>query len=210
MELEAGLQRFGLSGAQVQDFKGFFNLRHYQPGESIFAQGDVAETFCLIHSGELLVTQRTTYGGERTLSVRKPGEVFGEIGLLEDLPRTATVTALTHVQLFETGKRQFHALIEANASFHQFLQRLHANRLLSSVPLFGGLSAEMLEKIQMSIRQRNVRAGDVLAAAVRDHRLADQRAATRTGDRAQFSAWRVSLSQPAEGGYQPGEHAVRR
>ena len=163
MDLEAILQRFGLSGDQVQDFKGFFSLRHYEPGDIIFSEGDVAETFCVIHSGELLVTQRNTYGGGRTLGVRKPGEVFGEIGLLEDVPRTASVTALTHVQLFVLGKRHFGELIEANASFHRFLKRLHAHRLLSSIPLFAGLGDRALEDIHMLTEQRDVRAGEVLA-----------------------------------------------
>jgi len=163
MDLEASLQRFGLSDDQVRDFKGFFSLRHYQPGDTVFAEGDAAETFCVIHSGELLVTQRTTYGGERTLSVRRPGEVFGEIGLLKDVPRTASVTALTHVQLFEIGKQHFCELIGANASFHQFLKRLHAHRLLSSIPLFKGLGDKALEKIQLLIEERSVEAGEVLA-----------------------------------------------
>jgi len=126
MDLETSLRRFGLSDDQVQDFKGFFTLRHYEPGDVVFSEGDTAETFGVIHSGELLVTRRTTYGGERTLGVRRPGEVFGEIGLLEDVPRTASVTALTHVQLFELDKQRFFELIEANESFHRFLKRLHA------------------------------------------------------------------------------------
>jgi predicted RND superfamily exporter protein/CRP-like cAMP-binding protein len=163
MDLEATLQRFGLSDDQVLDFKGFFSRRHYEPGDTVFTEGDAADTFYVIHSGELLVTQRTTHGGERTLSVRRPGEVFGEIGLLEDTPRIASVTALTHVQLFEIGERHFCELIEANASFHQFLKRLHAHRLLSSIPLFQGLGDKALEKIQMLVEPRDVRAGDVLA-----------------------------------------------
>ena len=57
------------------------------------------KSFCVIHSGELLVTRGTTDGGERTLGVGKPGEVFGEIGLLKDAPRMASVTALTHVYI---------------------------------------------------------------------------------------------------------------
>ena len=108
MDLEATLQRFGLSDVHVRDFKGYFSLRHYGPGDVVFAQGDPAEKFFVIHSGELLITQHTTYGGERTLSVRKAGEVFGEIGLLQGVPRTASVTALTHVRLFELEKKRFH------------------------------------------------------------------------------------------------------
>jgi len=163
MDLEATLQRFGLSDDQVADFKGLFSLRQYAPGDAVLVEGDVAESFFVIHSGELLVTQGTAYGGERTLNVRRPGEVFGEIGLLEGVPRTASVTALTHVQLFEIGKRHFFELIEANASFHHFLKRLHAHRLLSSIPLFKGLGEKALEKIQALVEPRDVRAGEVLA-----------------------------------------------
>ncbi len=162
MDLEATLQRFGLSDDQVRDFRGFFSLRHYRPGDVIFAEGDAAETFCVIHSGELLVTQHSSYGPDRTLSVRKPGEVFGEIGLLQGVPRTASVTALTDVQLFELDKQHFHQLIEANASFHQLMERLHAHRLLSSIPLFADLDDKALEQIQGLCSERDVLADDVL------------------------------------------------
>ena len=171
MDLAAILQRFGLSDDQVRELKGFFSLKHYEPGDRIFAEGDVAETFYVIHSGELLVTQHNAYGGERTLSVRKPGEVFGEIGLLEEVPRTASVTALTHVQLFELRKQHFRELIKANASFHQFLKHLQNHRLLSSIPLFGGLGDKALEKIQALIELRDVQAGELL---IEEGRIADR------------------------------------
>ena len=58
-------------------------------GVQVIAQGDPANGFFIIESGLVEVTQ-----GNRVLRREGPGEFFGEIGLLRDVPRTATVTAV--------------------------------------------------------------------------------------------------------------------
>ncbi|UUZ58015.1 cyclic nucleotide-binding domain-containing protein [Nocardioides sp. B-3] len=57
-------------------------------GETIVREGDAASLFFIIESGRVQVTQ-----GLRALRAEGPGEFFGEIGLLRDVPRTATITA---------------------------------------------------------------------------------------------------------------------
>ena len=58
-------------------------------GEVVVREGDVADRFFVIESGLVEVTQRG-----RVLRREGPGDFFGEIGLLRDVPRTATVTAV--------------------------------------------------------------------------------------------------------------------
>ena len=64
-------------------------------GRAIVRQGDPADRFYLIGEGTVRVTQAADGGEEVHLRDLGPGDVFGEIGLLRRMPRTATVTAAT-------------------------------------------------------------------------------------------------------------------
>jgi MFS family permease len=72
------------------------------PGEVIVLEGDPAQEFFVIVEGEVEVTHDGV-----VLRREGAGDVFGEIGLLRDVPRTATVTAVTDVVLLVLGRRPF-------------------------------------------------------------------------------------------------------
>ena len=83
-------------------------------GEAVVRQGETADRFYIIESGAFRVTQAPPTGGEpallRTLG---PDEVFGELGLLNRTPRTATVTAETDGLLLALERDDFLALVGA-------------------------------------------------------------------------------------------------
>ncbi len=81
-----------------------------EPGQVVIRQGDLADRFYLVQIGSLRVTQ-VGEEEERTLRELGPGDVFGEIGLLRGVPRTATVTALTGGALFALDATDFAELV---------------------------------------------------------------------------------------------------
>lgn len=84
-------------------------------GQELFAEGDPGDRAYVIEKGELEVV-KTSGGRPVLLAVRKPGEVIGEIALLEDTPRTATVRARSDAQLLAINQEQFDRLIEHSPS----------------------------------------------------------------------------------------------
>jgi predicted MFS family arabinose efflux permease len=72
------------------------------PGTVVVRQGDPSDRFYVIVRGCVEVTQ-----GEQRLRVEGPGDFFGEIGLLRDVPRTATVTALQETALLTLTREDF-------------------------------------------------------------------------------------------------------
>jgi EAL domain-containing protein (putative c-di-GMP-specific phosphodiesterase class I) len=74
-------------------------------GDALFREGDAPTTAFLIESGEIEVTMLR--GGERvTLSRLGPGDLLGEMAVIDDAPRTATALALTECLLFPIDRAQ--------------------------------------------------------------------------------------------------------
>ena len=69
----------------------------YAPGAVLFEEGDAAEDLYLVSSGDLSVSVRGSDGSSRRIATLSSGMLFGELALVDRSPRTATVTADTHV-----------------------------------------------------------------------------------------------------------------
>lgn len=67
--------------------------RHLEAGERLFREGDQSDAAYFVVNGRLLVTQTDDEGAEKLLSEVGRGDVVGELGLLDDAPRSATVRA---------------------------------------------------------------------------------------------------------------------
>ena len=80
------------------------------PGDVVVRQGDPADRFYVIDSGAMRVTQ-VQDGDVHLLRDLGPGDVFGEIGLLRGVPRTATVTASTPAVLYSLDASAFGELV---------------------------------------------------------------------------------------------------
>lgn len=86
--------------------------RDYAPGDTLVQQGGPGVGLFVIVSGHVQVTQQPEGGGEpRLLATLGPGEVFGEMALLDDLPRSATGIAVDQVHALLITSFDFRALL---------------------------------------------------------------------------------------------------
>lgn len=93
-------------------------------GETVVAEGGSSDRFYVIVSGEVEVTQRG-----RVLRTEGPGEFFGEIGLLRDVVRTATVTATTACELLVVERADFLGVVSHMGEGMNALDDIVARRL---------------------------------------------------------------------------------
>ena len=95
------------------------------PGKVLCEQGRLGREFFVIVEGEVEVTRKGK-------PVKRSGgdEFFGEIALLEDIPRTATVKAKTPLRLFVLSSRDFRRLVQSSPSVESKVLRSLARRLL--------------------------------------------------------------------------------
>jgi CRP-like cAMP-binding protein len=113
-------------------------LLRLNPGEVIFRQGDQADAFYMVRVGFVKVAQSQP-GGEQVLAYLGPGGYFGEIGLLSDLPdlpswapagvRTATCTALDHVDLVRITEDDFTRIVIQFPEIGQRIKNVAIERL---------------------------------------------------------------------------------
>lgn len=96
-------------------------------GEAIIREGDPAHTAYVVIEGELEVT-KLSEGRQVVLNRVGPGEVQGEIALIEDAPRGATVTTLSPARLLEIDAAAFRALLD-DASFVRTILKTVTRRL---------------------------------------------------------------------------------
>jgi NADH:quinone reductase (non-electrogenic) len=89
-------------------------------GDAIVREGDISGRFYIITSGDVEVVQRVN-GTEQLLRRLGPGDHFGEIGVLGNRRRTATVRALTDTSVLSLARQDFAALVEHLPALHDAL-----------------------------------------------------------------------------------------
>lgn len=112
-----------LSASQIADIAALLSGRLAAPGEVIFREGDTADSVYFIVSGEVQVmtAQRSFRLGS--------GDFFGEIALLHEGRRTATVTALTSCQLLVLDRKDFYGLLGRDQGIRDTVTRVAEERL---------------------------------------------------------------------------------
>jgi MFS family permease len=108
-------------------------MRTVELDEVIIRQGDAADSFYVIADGEFIVTQRQPNLAEPVeLRRMHAGEVFGEIGLLSGVPRTATVTAAGSGTLLSLDGPEFLELVGSGPGLTSQLLDLHRGAAASA------------------------------------------------------------------------------
>ncbi|MDX6769599.1 MAG: cyclic nucleotide-binding domain-containing protein [Elusimicrobiota bacterium] len=105
--------------------------RTYREGEQVFVEGDIGRALFILESGAIELTRRGEGGRQEVLYTLKPGDFFGEMALLESLPRSATATAKERSHLHLLYRTKLDALLLAEPRIGVQLMG-HLARLLSA------------------------------------------------------------------------------
>ncbi len=88
-------------------------LRRFSAGEVIFNEGDLGTEMYLIQEGQVEILRLSSDGPQR-LALLERGDFFGEMSILDELPRTATVAALSDARVVEINGATFDEMLRAN------------------------------------------------------------------------------------------------
>lgn len=100
---------------------------HYEPGQAIFRQGELARSFYIIVTGTVRIERHTQEGQER-VAVLGTGEYFGEMALLQGRWHTASALAETPVDVITLSGTAFTALATSSTRFGELLANVARQR----------------------------------------------------------------------------------
>jgi CRP-like cAMP-binding protein len=100
----------------------------FAPNELIFCEFEPGNEFYIIQSGRIKIV-KIVNNTEKTLDVLKPGDVFGEMAILEEEPRSASAIAVEHSRLLKFHRDNFDALIQGNPQMAYKLLVIFSKRI---------------------------------------------------------------------------------
>jgi CRP-like cAMP-binding protein len=101
-----------LTGEEREELASRMRVRHFARDEVIFHRDDPAGHFFAIVAGTVKLTAHDDGGREVAIAILRGGDVFGELELFDDIPRSVTVTAITETQALALDRRDFFDVLE--------------------------------------------------------------------------------------------------
>ena len=114
-EVVALLQRVdlfeGLPDDDLNSIAAIVGGHTIEPGEFLFEEGEPGDAFYIVFRGAVEISKARSDGTEEKLAIRRKGDSFGEMALLNDAPRSATARAAEPTQLVSVSRDDFQELL---------------------------------------------------------------------------------------------------
>lgn len=182
--------------------------QRYRRGQTIFQKDDQGSSLMAVLTGRVRISTVSAEGKEVTLNVINPGEVFGEIALLDGKPRSADATASEETTLLVLERRDFLPFILGNQDLTARLLAILCDRLrrtsvaLEDIALFD--LPVRLGRVLLKLAEdygRSTEAGLRIDMKLSQKDLSNLVAATRESINKQLRAWREADLVILDSGY---------
>ncbi len=146
-----------LDDRELASIAGVAKTRRYAKDDVIFHADESGDVFCVIREGKVKVTMISPEGKEIILAMLGPGDFFGEMALLDDEPRSATVVALEPLEVVTIWRGDFLEILRENFPITQKILaelsrrvRKMSNRIesLATMDVYGRLARFFLDLAQ--------------------------------------------------------------
>ena len=104
-----------LSAEELDGLATFCEMRTMSEGTTVFIENMLGESLFLITKGSIRISKMFAEGDEKTLVVLGPGDVFGEMAVIDGLPRSATARVAENAELISFKKKDLERLCSENA-----------------------------------------------------------------------------------------------
>ena len=129
-KLLAGIELFSeLNEDELQEVTALAQTRSVLRDATIFNEGDTADAIFVVVNGRVKIVTTSTDGKEFILTVLGAGQVFGEMALLEETTRSASVVTITAVELLVLARKDFDHLLNTSPGISRKLMAILSRRL---------------------------------------------------------------------------------
>jgi len=147
----------GISQLEIDELITRSQLVNHPAGTVLCREGNQEDRFYVLLDGKVNVTKTINNAEERNLKVLEAGDFFGEMAIMHNAPRAATVTAATPVTVLEIDKENFDRVIQHSSTI--------------AVAMVREISHRLRENDQMAVEDLRLRASELAQAY---QRLAEQ------------------------------------
>ncbi len=149
-----------LSSKQLNQLIPLFKINEYEADEIIINENDIPLDLYIIYEGSVEVLKKSTDDSLLRITVLHAGEVIGEMGLIDNSPRSASIRTLTTTQLLTVSIADLKALDEEGTFYKQItlklselLQELQLN--MNEKPIYFSLISNLANTLSARMRQTN-------------------------------------------------------
>ena len=129
-----------ISEEQLRMLTTMVTRRSASRNTTIMSSGDATDSLYIVLSGRLKVMMSDSEGKEVILAILGPGEFFGEMGLIDDEPRSASVVSIEPCELLSIAKRDFKRVLTENSEMAMAVMRGLVRRLREADRKIGSLA----------------------------------------------------------------------
>jgi CRP/FNR family transcriptional regulator, cyclic AMP receptor protein len=171
------------------------HMRAFEAGDTIFLMGAQHDSMVAVLSGDVKISMTSSEGKQIVLAILHPGEVFGEIAMLDGKPRSADAKALTDCSLAVLDRRDVLAALEGNPAAWLGLIEVLCSRLrqtdqhLVEVALLG-LPARLAKALLRMTDEQDGQRPDARGSRLSQHDLANLVGAARENVNKCLQEWR--------------------
>ena len=119
----------GVSQRGLASLEAVARIKRLERGQMLFAQGDPADAFYLVASGSVSIGLDSASGRELVINEMRPGDGFGELGLITGQLRSTSAVAREPSEVFAIPREDFLAVIEAQPKLMRRVLETTARRL---------------------------------------------------------------------------------
>lgn len=152
----------GISPSEIEELIANSQVRSYSPGSVLCRENAVENRFYMILEGDVEVTKNINNNETRLLKTLGPGDFFGEMALIHNAPRAATVTARSSLTTLELDKSGFDRVLQNSSSI--------------AMAMVSEISDRLRQNDQMAVDDLRMRASELAQAY---QKLAEQELARR-------------------------------
>ncbi len=152
-----------LSEEELKEVAKHLMVEKFPANRNIVTQGEEGDKFYTIRSGWADVIYEEKSGLEHVVAELGPGDCFGEIALIENVKRTATVRSKTEIELISLDKETFRKyFVETFGTGEKITFIIRTSQFLRKMPLFSDFSSRELLEIVSKMQPMEVSAGTTI------------------------------------------------